>query len=213
MNALEHSGDAAAAQYAMLLVMRCRLAVKGGKCTLARCKLHEWRTTAPSLTGPGINPADDSTSRRWPARGARLPACAKCLTSLMSAANMRIDAGHMAAAARRDVLACFGDPVVDIVVRCSQAFLQSVSAEEGGSQLVSPADMAQLRSDALKHTDTQEPEVRCDFCPLCLETFAGYMPRMPHRYCSTVSHDPIAISAFTFPTERIADGIGVVAGE
>jgi hypothetical protein len=131
----------------------------------------------------------------------------------MSAANMGIDAGHMAAAARRDVLACFGDPVVDILVRCSHAFLQSVSAEEGGSQLVSPADMAQLRSDALKHPDTQEPEVRCGFCPLCLETFAGYMPRMPQRFSSTVSHDPIAIPSFAFPTEWIADRIGVVAVE
>lgn len=106
----------------------------------------------------------------------------------------------MAAAARRDVLACFGDPVVDILVRCSQAFMRSINAKEGGSQLVSPTEMAQLRADALNHADTEGPEVRCDACLLCIETFAGYMPRMPQRHLNIVVHDPTANPAFTFPT-------------
>jgi hypothetical protein len=67
-------------------------------------------------------------------------------------------------AARRRVLACFGDPVVDIMVRCSHAFMRSIGAEEGGSQLVSPAEMAQLRSDASKHSDSQQPDIRYTLC-------------------------------------------------
>lgn len=54
----------------------------------------------------------------------------------------------------------FGDPVVDIMVRVSEAFLASIGAEEGGSMLVSQQEMDQLRSAALDHPDTQGGEAR-----------------------------------------------------
>ena len=91
---------------------------------------------------------------------------------------MAINAGQTAAGARQDVLTCFGDPVVDIVIRCSHAFMRSIGAEEGGSQLVSPTEMAQLRDAALNHPDTEGPQVRCVSCPLYPRTFAWYMPHM-----------------------------------
>ena len=87
---------------------------------------------------------------------------------------MAIDAGHTAAARRRDVLACFGDPVVDVMVRCSHAFMRGIGAEEGGSQLVSPTEMAQLHDDVLNHPDIEGPQIRCG--PSCCATFAWYMP-------------------------------------
>ncbi len=55
----------------------------------------------------------------------------------------------------------FGDPVIDVLSRVSEAFLASISADEGGSVLVSESEMAALRADAIAHPDTNGAEARC----------------------------------------------------
>lgn len=74
-----------------------------------------------------------------------------------------IENANMSAHARASLPGClvgFGDPVVDIMVRVSEAFLSTVG-DEGGSVLVSEEEISKLRADSAANPDTNGGEARC----------------------------------------------------